>query len=117
MARITKPKQQRLYDIASRKDRQKVYQTTRWQQLRKSKLFDNPLCELCSRHGVTTPAEDVHHIVSFMSTEDQVQRNRLAYDRNNLQSLCRACHQYQHRQVSEEDTPWGKLSSVNKSKH
>lgn len=109
MARITKPKRQRMYDGANRRDRQKVYQTPRWQQLRRSKLFDNPLCELCHEHGVATPAEDVHHIVSFMSTEDPVIRHRLAYDRHNLQSLCRACHQYQHHQVRAEDTPWGQM--------
>ena len=36
-----------------------------------------------------TPAEDVHHIVSFMTTNDPLQRKSLAYDYDNLMSLCK----------------------------
>ncbi len=108
MARITKPSRRKNRgNSEARRERQQVYQTKRWKQLRISKLYDDPLCELCLSHGVRTPAEDVHHVISFMSTDDKYRRHRLAYDRNNLQSLCRACHQYQHHQVGEESTPWG----------
>lgn len=109
MPTIYKPKRQRMYNSANRKDRQRIYQTERWRQLRASKLATNPLCELCEENGIITPAEDVHHKVSFMTTNDKAKRIRLAYDRANLECLCRACHQYRHYQVSEEDTPWGKM--------
>lgn len=112
MARITKPKKRRHYNTEGRMDRQRIYQTSKWKRLRWSKLFNDPLCELCASHKVITPAEDVHHIISFMSTEDPVRRNQLAFDRNNLQSLCRACHHYQHGIVKAEDTPWGRCNKI-----
>lgn len=99
----------RNYNTRTRKERQRVYNTTRWVRLRASKLAECPICEICARNGVCTPAIDVHHLTSFMSTEDKIERNRLAFDRGNLQSLCRACHQYQHGQVDASDTPWGEL--------
>lgn len=43
-----------------------------------------------------SPAEDVHHIVSFMSTADPSKRLALAYDYDNLMSLCKVCHQRIH---------------------
>lgn len=48
--------------------------------------------------GKTVPAEDVHHIISFMSTNDSVERKRLAYDYDNLMSLCKQCHQNIHNE-------------------
>jgi 5-methylcytosine-specific restriction protein A len=64
--------------------------------LRQLKFAENPLCELCEKKGLTIPAEDVHHIVSFMSTDDTEQRYHLAYDFGNLLSLCKVCHQKIH---------------------
>lgn len=109
MPRITKIKRNynRPHNSDSRKERQKIYQSKRWQQLRRLKLSENPLCEVCQDNGAITPAVDVHHRVSFMSQHDKAERNRLAFDIDNLQSLCRACHQYQHNQVDAIDTPWG----------
>ncbi|WP_370567588.1 HNH endonuclease [Dysgonomonas sp. Marseille-P4677] len=33
---------------------------------------------------------------SFMSTDDPEERMRLAFDYENLQSLCKKCHQKKH---------------------
>ena len=77
-------------------DRRKIYQSQRWRMLRIAKLSDTPLCEMCGRKGVVRPAVDVHHVVSFMSTDDDVRRKALAYDYNNLMSLCKECHQFIH---------------------
>lgn len=73
-----------------------------------AKIRRNPLCELCEEHGVVTPVEEVHHKISFMRTQDVQERARLAYDIDNLQSLCRSCHQYQHGIIKAEDTKWYK---------
>lgn len=51
-----------------------------------------------SKAGKIVPAEDIHHIVSFMSTNDSVERKRLAYDYDNLMSLCKQCHQNIHNE-------------------
>lgn len=45
---------------------------------------------------VLMPAEDIHHLTSFMSTDDPQQRLYLAYDFDNLMSLCKRCHQAIH---------------------
>ena len=77
-------------------ERRKIYSSTRWKKLRAWKFTCNPLCEDCEEQGKITPAEDIHHIKSFMSTDDPDERIRLAYDFDNLQSLCKKCHQKKH---------------------
>lgn len=77
-------------------DRRRIYNTARWRKLRAWKIACDPLCEVCKSKGLTVPAEDVHHVVSFMSTDDPVQRKHLAYDYDNLMSLCKECHQFIH---------------------
>lgn len=69
------------------------------------KFANDPLCEICMRMEpqVIRPAEDVHHIVSFMSTNDPLKRNMLAFDYNNLQSLCKECHQRIHNSYGKKD--------------
>lgn len=80
----------------NKKERMKIYNHRRWRELKNIKLDLNPLCEECLRDGYITPAEDVHHIISFMSVTNTTARYRLAYDINNLQSLCKQCHQKKH---------------------
>lgn len=77
-------------------ERRKIYSSARWQKLRAWKFACNPLCEDCEEQGKTTPAEDIHHIKSFMSVDDPVERIFLAYDFPNLRSLCKKCHQKKH---------------------
>ena len=77
-------------------ERRRVYNSERWRRLRAMKFAISPLCEVCEKMNRITPAEDVHHIVSFMSTTDPEQRYFLAYDLNNLMSLCKKHHQEAH---------------------
>lgn len=53
----------------------------RWQKARKIKLRENPLCERCKRVAVL-----VHH----------VDRDPLNNQRENLEALCRECHDQEH---------------------
>lgn len=76
--------------------RRKIYQTKRWARLRAAKIMDEPLCEICKKKGIYRPAEDVHHITSFMSTNDPMQRTFLAFDYSNLMAVCKGCHQKIH---------------------
>lgn len=80
-----------------RKERQKVYNTKRWKELRELKVQANPLCEECLKEGRITPAQEVHHIKSFcargLSPEE---KERRAYDYENLMSLCKDCHHKKH---------------------
>ena len=95
MPTIYKPKRNRPND-GKRKERMVIYNSTRWRALRAAKLRDNPLCEMCEKEGIVKPADDVHHIQSFMSTSNPDVRRVLAFDYDNLMSLCDECHSKVH---------------------
>lgn len=97
MPTIYKPKRKQMkngnqYDT----ERRKIYDSERWRRLRAWKFANSPLCEKCLEKEIIAPAEDIHHITSFMSTDDPVQRSFLAYNYGNLMSLCKQCHQKEH---------------------
>ena len=77
----------------NRIERQKIYNTDRWHKLRASKLMQSPLCEVCLSKGVITPAFHIHHIDSFMNYEG-MKRKEVAYNPDNLMSICEQCHIY-----------------------
>lgn len=54
--------------------------------LRPAQLLREPFCRECGRRGVRTPATDVDHIRDHKGVWE------VFVDRNNLQSLCHACH-------------------------
>jgi 5-methylcytosine-specific restriction protein A len=101
MPTINKPKKKnRKEEKGNRYDaeRRKIYNSERWRRLREWKFANDPLCERCRQKDIITPAEDIHHIISFMSTDDPYRRALLAYDYENLMSLCKECHQKVHNE-------------------
>ena len=97
MPQINKPKKKKSAFPGDNRDiRQKIYGTVRWRNLRREHLMFHPLCERCIERGIIRPAEDVHHIVSFMKGNDMLTRRQLAYNAENLQSLCKKCHTELH---------------------
>jgi 5-methylcytosine-specific restriction protein A len=56
---------------------------------------------MCLQEGKVVPAENIHHVVSFMSTDNPEQRMFLAYDYDNLMSLCRVHHQEVHNRTAK----------------
>ena len=91
------PKKKKNHKLTERRaERQLVYQSQKWQRLRAAYLAEHPTCEQCLAEGRVTPAMDVHHVRSFMSTNDPFERAALAFDYNNLRALCRACHTKEH---------------------
>lgn len=98
MAMINKPKRRQSVAGASDREmvRRKVYDSVRWRRLRALKLQNNPLCERCEELGAITPAEDIHHKVSFLTGRNWTEIRILAYDFSNLMSLCKKCHQLIH---------------------
>lgn len=97
MPTINKPHRRRKKDTSIEDvERKKIYATKRWKQLRSAKFANSPLCEICLQQGKVTVAEDIHHITSFMSTDDPIKRQYLAYDYDNLMSLCKIHHQEIH---------------------
>lgn len=95
--KLGKPK--KTYDCEGRRaERQQIYNTTRWHRLRDAKRMNNPICEECLRKvpPKVTQATEIHHVVSFMSVDEQTERKALAYDYDNLMSLCHECHERMH---------------------
>jgi 5-methylcytosine-specific restriction enzyme A len=78
------------------KDRQKLYRSKKWAELRASKLMYNPLCEFCLALNNTTPATEIHHKDSPFNYEGTM-RDYKAYDYTNLISLCKTHHSFLHR--------------------
>lgn len=79
------------------KERQEIYNTKRWKDLRRLIVQEHPLCEDCLKNGRITPTEEVHHILSpfkkGLSEEEKIKR---AYDVDNLVALCKDCHIKRH---------------------
>ena len=97
MAYINRPKKrtaEREREDRNRRERQKVYQSNTWKQLTKAKRMRDPLCEVCKMEGRITPASDTHHLKSFTTNaNNSTQINlSLAYDSQNLLSVCDKCH-------------------------
>ena len=73
-----------------------VYNKQRWRKLRKLYFMEHPLCEFCLKLGKVTPAEDIHHKNSPFNYEGN-HKFAVAFDYDNLISLCKVHHQFLHR--------------------
>ena len=72
---------------------------SKWKKIRDTKIKLNPLCECCGEKL----AEEVHHILPLEDySNDFETMESLAYDINNLQSLCRECHYKIHRELKRQ---------------
>lgn len=74
-----------------------VYNTSKWQKLRKYHIQHNPICAECLKNGFIKSADQVHHITPFLTGKNLEQIIFLAFDPKNLQSLCNDCHQKKHQ--------------------
>lgn len=61
------------------------YANRRWRRLRRLQLQKEPLCRLCKAQGKIEPAVVADHVHSHRG-------NRNAFWLNELQSLCKRCH-------------------------
>ena len=74
----------------------KYYNSKWWKRLRHSYITNHPLCEECAKEGRSTPAEEVHHVIPFLTGNTDEERWDLLLDPDNLESLCLDCHQKIH---------------------
>ena len=95
MPYLNKPKPVKQNSFKAR-DRIEVYNKQRWRNLRQAQLMKQPLCELCQARNITALATEVHHKDSFLNYNGQ-KRYSVAYDPENLVSLCKQCHAFLHR--------------------
>ena len=121
MAYINKPTKAKKYKprtSINANERKKIYNSKAWKNLRHSKLIRNPICEVClMQHRINDEPIDVHHLISFMSTTDEVKRCQLAYDYSNLISVCRNCHSLLHtgylKGCNTKEAIYNKLKQLN----
>ena len=84
------------------KDKQEIYNSREWKELRIAKLRStNGLCEECMKQGIVTSARCVHHIVPIETARTKDEMKRLAIDcgLQGLMSLCFACHARIHKEL------------------
>ena len=82
-----------------RRERAALYATPRWAAIRRAVLQERPFCAACLANGRYTPAEVVDHIAPHKGDA------RLFFDRDNLQPLCKICHD---RKTASEDGGFGR---------
>ena len=63
-----------------------IYNLKKWKSLRDAQLAKEPLCRYCISIGRVMAADTVDHIVAHRGNIE------LAFDPENLQSLCKPCH-------------------------
>lgn len=82
---------------ARRKERQQLYQSKQWKDLRKKLQMERPLCENCLKKGIIKSSEDMHHRLSpFAPGLTEEEKYRRAFDEKNIVALCRDCHIAEH---------------------
>ena len=97
----------RCRDIQQQRDKAEIYNSKEWKQLREAKLQRQPKCEMCLKEGrkrgikrgYVRSATCVHHIVPIETAKTKDEMRRLAFDANNLRSLCFACHARIHKEL------------------
>jgi len=82
----------------ARPDYRRLYGTKRWFQLRARQLREQPLCKFCGDLGRVTPAAVVDHKQPHRGDE------ALFFDPDNLQSLCKPCHDGAKQQLEKSGT-------------
>ena len=66
-------------------ENREIYNSARWQKLRRLKLDLDPLCAHCAIQKRTRAAEEVDHILAIGNGGEP-------FEYDNLQSLCTSCH-------------------------
>lgn len=85
--------------MAKDKDYIKLIHTQRWLRLRRDTLTAHPLCVMCEREDITTPATEVHHHTPVEYGVSYADKYRLMYDPTNLRALCHSCHVKVHTEM------------------
>lgn len=72
------------------------YKSKNWKLAREIKILDqNGLCERCGKPGV-----EVHHKIRL--TIDNVENTQISVKQDNLELLCRECHNKEHMRFSSK---------------
>lgn len=78
----------------------KKYKSKRWRELRKQKLMLQPLCERCLKKEIHNSAYFIHH--KEYVTDKNYEDDNVFFNIDNLESLCKQCHNQEHFASDEE---------------
>ena len=82
--------------MSKNKDYIRLINNQKWRNLRNKKIQLNPLCEECGEQLAT----EVHHKIPIEYYSDKPDlMEELAYDINNLESVCHECHKMIHAKM------------------
>jgi 5-methylcytosine-specific restriction endonuclease McrA len=82
----------------SKKNVNKIYNSTTYRNLRKARLIEHPVCEICNKNLAT----DVHHVIPIPRDADELTMKTYGLDPNNLIALCNDCHHNIHRSLNND---------------
>ena len=81
---------------------QGLYNRARWKKMSQQQRMRAPLCEMCRARGIIVVAEVVDHIRPHHGDES------LFYDPQNLQSLCKKCHDTHKARAERSGETWSR---------
>lgn len=76
----------------------RLYNSALWKQLRRAQLEAHPLCKFCSALGRVVAATVVDHRKPHRGDES------MFFDAENLQSLCKPCHDGAKQELEKSGT-------------
>jgi len=84
----------------------KLYKTARWQRLR-WKVIEQALftCAMCGKFEADTSQLVADHIIPHKGNE------AMFWDKDNLQCLCRCCHDTTKKRMERRSNRWGGVKS------
>lgn len=89
---------------------QQFYSSTHWQKCRDGFIaYKRGLCERCLAKGIIKAGRDVHHKIHL--TPQNITDPAIALSWDNLELLCKECHEEEHRQKD-----WKKMRQQKKAK-
>ena len=81
------------------KDKNEIYQSREWRELRAAKYRANPLCELCEAEGIDHSTEAIHHRHPIEDSSSKEEMRKWAFMWSNLVSVCRYHHAKLHQEL------------------
>jgi 5-methylcytosine-specific restriction enzyme A len=80
----------------------------KYQRVRKVKILLNPICERCAAKPIpiVKATHDVHHKQPISTGKDYYEKYLLATDIENLESLCKDCHDLEHNKYTIPQDFW-----------
>lgn len=91
----------------------KLINSTRWKNVRHTKLIYNPMCEIC-RERIATEVHHIQPIEQYSNNPELMEE--MCYKYSNLQSVCYQCHKNIHLEMKLHRNQKESVKKNNKDK-